>query len=104
MSRFALAGVGAATGVVSTSNRSFGVHSSAVHNAASVDSFTCAGCFVSSADTDARRQLHAGPFGEQATQLGAGPHLSLRGGHPQLPAHVHVSSSSSLSVVDTARR
>ncbi len=41
------------TGVVSTSNKSLGVHSSAVHNASSVSSFTCAGCFVSSADTDA---------------------------------------------------
>jgi len=29
------------------------VHSSAVHNAARVSSFTCAGCLVSSADTDA---------------------------------------------------
>ena len=43
----------AATGVVSTSNRSLGVHCSAVHNAARVSSFTCAGCLVSSADTDA---------------------------------------------------
>ena len=41
------------TGVVSISNRSLGVHSNAVHNAASVVSFTCAGCLVSNADTDA---------------------------------------------------
>ena len=44
---------GRSTGVVSTSNRSFGVHSSAVHNAANVDSFTCAGSLANSADTDA---------------------------------------------------
>ena len=41
------------TGVVSISNRSLGVHSNAVHNAASVVSLTCAGCLVSNADTDA---------------------------------------------------
>ena len=41
---------GWATGVVSISNRSFGVHSKAVHNAARVESFTWAGCLVNSAD------------------------------------------------------
>src|SRR5260370_13216716 len=41
-----------ATGVVSTSNKSLGVHSSAVHNASSVSRFTCPGCLVSSPDTD----------------------------------------------------
>ena len=44
---------GRATGVVSTSIRSLGVQSSAVHNAARVDSFTWAGSLVNSADTDA---------------------------------------------------
>src|SRR5712672_3542939 len=42
---------GMAAGVVSTSSRSLGVHSKAVHNAARVDSFSCAGWRVSSADT-----------------------------------------------------
>src|SRR5262249_60229769 len=41
------------TGVVCTSIRSPGPHSSAVHSAASVDSLTWAGVLVSSADTDA---------------------------------------------------
>ena len=90
----------AATGVVSISNRSLGVHSSAVHNAASVASFTWAGCLVSSADTDAADSCSPGPFGEQPAQLGAGPHLALGGGHPQPPPYfIVVSSSSSLSVV-----
>jgi hypothetical protein len=44
---------GRSTGLVSTSNRSFGVHSSAVHNAASVCNFTWLGVLVNSADTDA---------------------------------------------------
>jgi hypothetical protein len=41
----------AATGVVSTSIRSVGEHSNAVHSAARVDSLTWAGCLVSNADT-----------------------------------------------------
>src|SRR5512132_305482 len=46
------AGLGvAATGVVSTSIRSPGEQSSAVHSAARVDSLTWAGCLVSNADT-----------------------------------------------------
>ncbi len=42
-----------ATGVVSTSNRSLGLHSRAVHSAARVESFTWEGVFVNSADTEA---------------------------------------------------
>jgi hypothetical protein len=34
---------GRSTGVVSTSNRSFGLQPNAVHNASRVDGFTCAG-------------------------------------------------------------
>lgn len=45
--------MGHSTGVVSTSIRSFGVHSSAVHKAASVVIFTCEGSLVNSADTEA---------------------------------------------------
>jgi len=41
------------TGVVSTSNRSFGVHCSAVHKARSVSSFTWLGCLVINAEIDA---------------------------------------------------
>jgi hypothetical protein len=41
------------TGVVSTSKRSLGVHSSAVHNASSVVSLTWLGSLVNSADTEA---------------------------------------------------
>lgn len=44
---------GRSTGVVSTSNRSLGVHSSAVHNAMRVDSLIWLGCLVNNADTDA---------------------------------------------------
>ncbi len=51
--RCARSGGLAATGVVSTSSKSFGVQSSAVHNAARVVSFSWAGCLVSSTDTDA---------------------------------------------------
>src|SRR5665647_1679449 len=42
-----------ATGVVSTSIRSLGVHSRAVQSAARVSSLTWLGCLVNSADTDA---------------------------------------------------
>ena len=41
------------TGVMSTSRRSLGLHSSAVHNATSVASFTCDGVLVNNAETDA---------------------------------------------------
>ena len=44
---------GCSTGVVSTSNRSLGVQSRAVHSAARVESFTWDGSLVNSADTDA---------------------------------------------------
>jgi hypothetical protein len=44
---------GTATGVVSSSNRSLGAHSRAVHNAARVSSLTWEGCLVSSAEIDA---------------------------------------------------
>ena len=44
---------GCSTGVVSTSNRSLGVQSRAVHNAISVDSLIWLGSLVNSADTDA---------------------------------------------------
>jgi hypothetical protein len=45
--------IGCVTGVVSTSNRSSGVHSRAVHNAIRVDSLIWLGCLVNNADTDA---------------------------------------------------
>ena len=55
-----------------------------------------------------RRSRHrqSGPLGQQSAQLGAGPHVSLRGRHAQLPLHVHDSSSSLnvASVTDVARR
>lgn len=50
---FAGGALGCCSGVVSTSNRSFGVHSKAVHNAIRVDSLTWLGSLVSSADTEA---------------------------------------------------
>jgi hypothetical protein len=51
--RVVFAGLVADTGVVSMSNKSLGVQSNAVHNAANVDNFTCDGCLVINADTDA---------------------------------------------------
>ena len=99
--------IGCATGVVSTSNRSLGVHSSAVHNAIRVDSLIWLGSLVNNADTDAEDSSKPGLLGQQPPQLGAGPDLALRGGHPQLPPDLHAAHScpvSSLSVAVTARR
>ena len=90
------------TGVMWTSNKSLGVHSSTVHNAATVGSFTCAG----SPDTDAA-DSSSPPLGQQPAQLDADPHLPLGGNHPQLSPDVHADGSlsvSSPSVAATARR
>jgi hypothetical protein len=46
--------VGCSTGVVSISNRSFGVQSNAVHNAINVDSLIWLGSLVSSTDAEDR--------------------------------------------------
>ena len=98
---------GCSTGVVSTSNRSLGVQSRAVHNAISVVSLTWLGSLVNSADTDAADISNPRFLGQQPAQLGAGPHLPLRRGHPQPPPDLHAKPSSPLSSASvdvTARR
>ena len=85
---------GRSTGVVSTSNRSFGVHSSAVHNAGQGGELHLAGLLGEQRRHRRRRQLQPGPLGQQPPQLGAGPHLPLGRGHPQFHLILILGSSS----------
>lgn len=52
-----------------------------------------------------RGQPQSGPVRQQPLQLGAGPHLSLGGGHPKFPPDLHAHSPpvSSVSVAEIAR-